>query len=73
MVARAIFNSKIPIISAVGHEKDYLISDFVADLRAATPTKAAEVVIGSEKELNVTLINYSKRMQAAFKRFSKQS
>lgn len=67
IVARAIFNSKIPIISAVGHEKDYLISDFVADLRAATPTKAAEVVIGSEKELNVTLINYSKRMQAAFK------
>lgn len=67
IVARAIFNSKIPIISAVGHEKDYLISDFVADLRAATPTKAAEVVIGSEKEFNVTLINYSKRMQAAFK------
>ncbi len=67
VVAQAIFNSKIPIISAVGHEKDYLISDFVADLRAATPTKAAEVVIISEKEFNATLINYSKSMQAAFK------
>jgi exodeoxyribonuclease VII large subunit len=67
IVARAIFSSKIPIISAVGHEKDYLISDFVSDLRAATPTKAAEVVIISEREFNSTLINYSKSMQAAFR------
>ncbi len=67
IVARAIFNSKIPVISAVGHQKDYLISDFVADLRAATPTKAAEEVIGSEKEFNAALINYSKGIQAAFK------
>jgi len=43
IVARAIFNSKIPIISAVGHEVDFTISDFVADLRAATPTAAMEI------------------------------
>lgn len=43
-VAKAIFNSQIPIISAVGHETDFTIADFVADLRAATPTAAAELV-----------------------------
>lgn len=45
MVAEAIFHSKIPIISGVGHETDFTISDFVADLRAATPTEAAELSV----------------------------
>ncbi len=51
LVARAIFASKIPIVSAVGHEIDFTISDFVSDKRAATPSVAAEIVIPSKHEL----------------------
>jgi len=50
-VARAIYNSKIPIISAVGHEIDWTISDFVADMRAPTPSVAAEIVIAKKSDL----------------------
>lgn len=49
-VARAIFRSRIPVISAIGHEVDYTIADFVADLRAPTPTAAAEMVVRSWQE-----------------------
>ena len=52
IVARAIFNSKIPIISAVGHEVDFTIADFVADLRAPTPTGAAEMAVPNLVDLN---------------------
>jgi len=51
VVARAIYNSHIPVISAVGHEIDFTIADFVADLRAPTPSAAAELVVGSRFEL----------------------
>jgi exodeoxyribonuclease VII large subunit len=50
-LARAIYRSKIPIISAVGHETDYTISDFVADLRAPTPSAAAELVVKEKREI----------------------
>ena len=51
LVAREIFSSKLPIISAIGHQTDITISDFVADLRAATPTAAAEIISLSYEEL----------------------
>ncbi|MDE6141409.1 MAG: exodeoxyribonuclease VII large subunit, partial [Bacilli bacterium] len=59
IVARAIFASKIPIISAVGHEPDFTIADFVADLRAPTPTGAAEMAVPNM----VDLINYIRQIE----------
>ena len=59
-VARAIFNSKIPLISAIGHETDFTISDFVADLRAPTPSVAAEIVSENHHELNTRIVSIQK-------------
>jgi len=56
-VARAIFRSKVPVISAVGHEIDFTISDFVADIRASTPTAAAETVIEKEASFEERIEN----------------
>lgn len=64
IVVRAIYNSKIPVISAVGHEIDWTISDFVADLRAATPSVAAELVIPKKSELIETLDGIEKKLKA---------
>lgn len=71
IVARAIFASQIPIISAVGHETDVTIADFVADMRAATPTAAAELAVPDIKELSDRLEQREKRMtKAVFDRFA---
>jgi len=62
IVARAIFASKIPVISAVGHEIDFTISDFVADLRAPTPSAAAELAVKDSRELRENILYFQKRM-----------
>lgn len=62
-VARAIAASDIPVITAIGHEIDYTIADFVADLRAPTPSAAAELVAKSEEELRQQLTALLARMQ----------
>jgi len=67
-VARAIYESEIPVISAVGHEPDVTISDFVADLRAATPSNAAELAVPDQDALRQNLDSYSSAMAAALNR-----
>ncbi len=68
IVARAIYDSKIPVISAVGHEPDVTISDFVADLRAATPSNAAELAVPDQNELYAHLNQLAIRMNRAMER-----
>ncbi len=66
-VARAIFASHIPVVSAVGHETDFTIADFVADLRAPTPSAAAELVVPDEKELSRHLDSLGQRLLQGLK------
>ena len=65
IVARAIYNSELPIISAVGHETDFTIADFASDLRAPTPSAAAELAVPNIKELELKLKGYENRFQNA--------
>ncbi len=67
-VARAVYASEIPVISAVGHEPDVTISDFVADLRAATPSNAAELAVPDQTELRAHLEALQKQLAAALLR-----
>ena len=62
IVARAIYEARVPIISAVGHEIDFTIADFVADLRAPTPTGAAEMAVPTVAEINNIINNYEIRL-----------
>lgn len=68
VVARAIFNSKIPIISAVGHETDFTIADFVADLRAPTPSAAAELAVANIDDVRENLRAYNNRYKVSLKK-----
>jgi exodeoxyribonuclease VII large subunit len=84
LVANAIFNSKIPIISAVGHETDFSIADFVADFRAATPTAAAELttpqtffnltneIFNFQTFLNKNINNFIKKKEQKLENFSEK-
>lgn len=67
VVARAIYNSEIPIISAVGHETDFTIADFVADLRAPTPSAAAELAVADIEDLKYDLALKERRLKNALR------
>ncbi|MBW6410949.1 exodeoxyribonuclease VII large subunit [Clostridium weizhouense] len=62
-LAKAIFNSKLPIISAVGHEVDFTISDFVSDVRAATPSQAAEIAVPLLSDINDKIYEISRKLE----------
>jgi len=64
IVARAIYDSRIPVISAVGHEIDYTIADFVADLRAPTPSAAAELVVTNKIELEKKIVLLTSKIKS---------
>lgn len=66
IVARAVFDSEIPIISAVGHEIDYTITDYVADLRAPTPSAAAEQVVKDQREISIYVDQLSEKINNLF-------
>jgi exodeoxyribonuclease VII large subunit len=67
IVALAIYQSELPLISAVGHEVDFTIADFVADLRAPTPSAAAEMVSGAREDLRITVNSLRSRLCQAVK------
>jgi exodeoxyribonuclease VII large subunit len=71
-VARAIFNSRLPVISGVGHETDFTISDFTADLRAPTPSAAAELATANRQEVLDKLNNLARRLINSSSNFVKQ-
>ena len=66
-LARAIYHSRIPVVSAVGHEPDVTIADFVADLRAPTPSGAAELAVPDQDEVRALLMRLDGRLDAAFR------
>ena len=72
-LARRIFTSETPIISAVGHETDFTICDFVADMRAPTPSAAAELAVPDRRELLIRIDGYNERIYSALNRMVERS
>ncbi len=72
MVARAIFSCNVPLVSAIGHETDYTIADFVADVRAPTPSAAAEIIAPDVYELSREVAGYAALMQQAVQRLVRE-
>lgn len=72
IVARAIFESKIPVISAVGHETDFTIADFVADMRAPTPSAAAELAVVSQFDIRERILSNKSRIMYSTNEFIKR-
>ncbi len=68
IVARSIYASELPIVSSVGHETDFTIADFVADLRAPTPSAAAELVVADVQDLKNTITVFQNRLKISLKR-----
>ena len=73
IVARAIFHSPIPVVSAVGHEIDFSIADFVADLRAPTPSAAAELIVPDSVELSRRVVELGSSIEKCLRNFVLQS
>jgi exodeoxyribonuclease VII large subunit len=73
IVARAIFNSAVPIVSAIGHEIDFTIADFVADLRAPTPSAAAELIVADSAELGRRVNELANCLEKYLRNFLRQS
>jgi exodeoxyribonuclease VII large subunit len=73
IVARAIFHSPVPIVSAIGHEIDFTIADFVADLRAPTPSAAAELIVPDAAELSRRVTDLRNCLQRCLRNFLQQS
>src|SRR5438105_2416038 len=73
IVARAIFHSPLPVVSAVGHEIDFTIADFVADLRAPTPSAAAELIVPDAVELGRRVSELANCLQKCLRNFLQQS
>jgi exodeoxyribonuclease VII large subunit len=73
IVARAIFHSAIPLVSAVGHEIDFTIADFVADMRAPTPSAAAELIVADASELGRRVNELENCLQKCLRNFLQQS
>lgn len=68
IVAKAIYNSELPVISAIGHETDFTIADFVADLRAPTPSAAAELAVPNITEVEIKINTYQNRFRQALRK-----